>query len=829
MWSNIFMSRYNLTGRFLLGTLLFFIGKQGIAENLYRPYATGNFSTFYDSADTATRAMGEVGSAKTTKLSDKKIRIKIRRIGWIEFSIDRLENMSWQATKTSNRTVSYEPLRFIFVRGNATTRRSGNLNLINGGIIKNDQQRKLKLLIQYKRNNLTRYFELTSDIGSNRNNAPRVTKIKYLSNNTFKNSSCNELVEQNQTSNIQSNSLANSKIITAKADFPNKKYTVATDADIAYFNNHGDMSNPNIALILDAVKEIYIRELGITLEITRQNVWTTTNNYPYGTSDATLLIQQFQTYSNENKHLGDADIYHLFTGNDFDGETIGIAYVAVTCSAPEFSYGISQDFNSAAMTSLVAHEIAHNFSATHDEADPQSIMATFINIPGSNYFSDYSKNELFSYINSSNGTACAEILPTPLPTVTIVATNTISPTLTPTVTVTPSPTFTPTATATIRVTPSVTPTGTRSPTPTFTATLVATATITPTPIASNTATQLPTATPSPTPTTITIATTTPSVIITTPPRPQSTVPIIITVGSAPTPAIADIQLIINNSVPAKKARILSKNIKKLNKSLSLPTAITIKNINAKNGSQFFQEESELNDVMVTGYSKLKRSIRVDITGNLLSKLLLNSLVITTGKIFDVEKNQIGESGSFNIASTTEDINIKNIFSKKYQNPLMVISIESKNSSSIPFYRLASINQEYADIVINPTKLSETLVINYIVIEQGIHLLPSGELIEAFKINELIGASTQSLSTLVKSKPLVLLENIATNTQISSEPGMTLQRNAIKFYSQNVNRNTIVIAVRDVVKLPRRLNVVNSNFTRVKKKKINELRKVIYKD
>lgn len=210
---------------------------------------------------------------------------------------------------------------------------------------------------------------------------------------------------------------------------------LATDADPAWFNVYGSESNAEIAAIVNEAATIYESQLGLTFEITQQNVFSSGASSPYTETDSEALLEQFRSYGNSQGHLGSADLYHFFTGIDLGGgsdPTIGIAYVAVACVDPEFSYGLSE--NSPGLHSVVfAHEIAHNLSATHDSSLPISIMFPALPETPPTDFSDLSKAEISSFV-SENGSCLSEgeLTPTPTPTSGPAQTPTAGPSPTPT-------------------------------------------------------------------------------------------------------------------------------------------------------------------------------------------------------------------------------------------------------------------------------------------------------------------------------------------------------------------------------------------------------------
>ena len=212
---------------------------------------------------------------------------------------------------------------------------------------------------------------------------------------------------------------------------------VATEFDYKFYQAYGDSSNAQIATLVAAASAIYQRQIGLRLQISAQHGFTTAVANPFTTSDAGDILTTFRTYSLANNQLGDADIYHLFSGDDFVGSTIGLAWVGVTCSVQDYSFGITQKFNPSADASITAHEIGHNLGASHDTNDAASIMAPYVNVPGSTYFSQTSIDQIVSHLSSS--VECLDPdtnpqQPTPVPTViaTPVASDTATPVPTPT-------------------------------------------------------------------------------------------------------------------------------------------------------------------------------------------------------------------------------------------------------------------------------------------------------------------------------------------------------------------------------------------------------------
>jgi hypothetical protein len=148
---------------------------------------------------------------------------------------------------------------------------------------------------------------------------------------------------------------------------------VATEADYEYVQASGGAAEANATIldVLNQVDGIYQTELSVSLQVVYQHAWSSSND-PYTSTAASTMLSEFRNYWNANFYGTPYDLAHMWTGKDMDGGTIGVAYLAVVCDARTYSYGISQRFTySPGKYILTAHEIGHNFGATHtDQANP---------------------------------------------------------------------------------------------------------------------------------------------------------------------------------------------------------------------------------------------------------------------------------------------------------------------------------------------------------------------------------------------------------------------------------------------------------------------------
>lgn len=186
---------------------------------------------------------------------------------------------------------------------------------------------------------------------------------------------------------------------------------VATEADYEYVVASGGASEANATIldILNQVDGIYQTQLSISLQVVYQHDWSTPDD-PYASTASSTMLTEFKNYWNANFYGVPFNLAHMWTGRDMDGTTVGIAYLGVVCDARTYSYGISQRLaSSPGKYILTAHEIGHNFGATHtDQASPvpadcgNTIMNSMI---GSGFvFCPFSRTEVATYLADS--TAC---------------------------------------------------------------------------------------------------------------------------------------------------------------------------------------------------------------------------------------------------------------------------------------------------------------------------------------------------------------------------------------------------------------------------------------
>lgn len=188
------------------------------------------------------------------------------------------------------------------------------------------------------------------------------------------------------------------------------------DTDVDYFQLCGssvDATVLDIERVLNLGDIIYRRDVGITQWI-RGVIVRTAEPDPYSAPDANGRLCQMRTFWNNNLGGLPRDTAHLMTGRDLTGNIIGLAWEGVVCNVEgeskdgcpgdgNLAYGLSQSRFSNIMAERVAvtaHELGHNWSATHCNGDPDcSIMCANIGGCTGNItsFSSRSVNEITEY------------------------------------------------------------------------------------------------------------------------------------------------------------------------------------------------------------------------------------------------------------------------------------------------------------------------------------------------------------------------------------------------------------------------------------------------
>lgn len=210
---------------------------------------------------------------------------------------------------------------------------------------------------------------------------------------------------------------------------------LATETDGEYVAALGGAvaANDEILSIMNMVEGVYQQQNELTFTIVFQHTWASAATDPYrltapggcynntvcggpppGGVDAKGILNEFMEYWNTNFPTSSPsasnprrDLAHMWTGKDVDGGTIGLAWIGVVCRNPTYSYGFSQRIATAPIKHIVtAHEIGHNFNASHSDGQAGCADTIMSASGGPNsvfQFCPFSVNQIKAHANSNPG------------------------------------------------------------------------------------------------------------------------------------------------------------------------------------------------------------------------------------------------------------------------------------------------------------------------------------------------------------------------------------------------------------------------------------------
>ncbi len=195
---------------------------------------------------------------------------------------------------------------------------------------------------------------------------------------------------------------------------PPRIIDLATEADFEYFSSFPPVPDPVVATkneimsIMNQVEGIYNTQFGLQFNIVFQNVWAVAGD-PYNSTDSSVILTEFANHWNST-HPGVArDLAHLWTGKNLDSNVVGIAFrPGMECPFAQSGYGVSQRLTGSPARFLVtAHEIGHNFNATHTNEPPpgqpgceNTIMETTLGSGTLQMFCPFSVNQIETHANA---------------------------------------------------------------------------------------------------------------------------------------------------------------------------------------------------------------------------------------------------------------------------------------------------------------------------------------------------------------------------------------------------------------------------------------------
>jgi hypothetical protein len=207
---------------------------------------------------------------------------------------------------------------------------------------------------------------------------------------------------------------------------------VVTEADRQFVNKKGGSNDARIASLayVNAADGIYRKDLSLSFD--HKNAETSGDDF--GSNNPELIHERFSM----NIPKIQSDVHILFSGRNFDGATIGLAWLSGACAQGGLSAGIVQEVNPAVTHIVFAHEVGHLLGAVHDqqivnrpECSKNFVMGTSLGDKPPTQFSSCSKNDIANFVRSKSECFSSLDLATPTPTITTDTTPTAKPSLPP--------------------------------------------------------------------------------------------------------------------------------------------------------------------------------------------------------------------------------------------------------------------------------------------------------------------------------------------------------------------------------------------------------------
>lgn len=190
---------------------------------------------------------------------------------------------------------------------------------------------------------------------------------------------------------------------------------IATEADNEYVTSKGGAvaADQEILGILNKVEGLYEVELGLTMKVVYQSVWSTAND-PFSSTNPTALLGELSNHWNQNRGSVARDVVHMFTGKTLDNFTFGTAYLEALCrftSGGRAAYGLSKGIvDDGQQVAVTSHEIAHNLGATHPNQQVPpiaecagTVMNSSVNENPKLTFCISSRDEIAKFLSSNLG------------------------------------------------------------------------------------------------------------------------------------------------------------------------------------------------------------------------------------------------------------------------------------------------------------------------------------------------------------------------------------------------------------------------------------------
>jgi PKD repeat protein len=192
---------------------------------------------------------------------------------------------------------------------------------------------------------------------------------------------------------------------------------VAVASDESMLSKYGSVSaveDHNIGVLND-VEGDYTGNFNHDLDFIIVTQFVSSNDPWTNSTDAGALLGSFRTWGNNGGFGVNFDVGELWTNRNFNGSTIGIAYLNGICNSNK--YHCLQDFtgNASLLRVLTSHELGHNFSSGHDANCPPPDFIMCPSVSGATEWSGQSSDAINNYMQGRINNGCLSTCGPPPP------------------------------------------------------------------------------------------------------------------------------------------------------------------------------------------------------------------------------------------------------------------------------------------------------------------------------------------------------------------------------------------------------------------------------